>query len=151
MYWFYGKRISVPHDRKTIFCFPSHEKKIFWLRKVLKKVLRTQWKSQPSTDLTRLILLFNGKLVLLFQTYNIILYVHTFLFCWHFSYRTCTFCKACSDWLQLPLAALHINRHRVTSKIRLTMPRVKISRADHNPWLAKMLGVQFCQFEIVDS
>jgi hypothetical protein len=30
------KCISVPHDRKTIFCFPSHEKKIFWLRKVLK-------------------------------------------------------------------------------------------------------------------
>ena len=30
------------------------------------------------------------------------------------------------DWLQLPLAALHINRHRVTSKIRLTMPRVKM-------------------------
>jgi hypothetical protein len=29
-----------------------------------------------SEDLTRLILLFNGKLVLLFQTYNIILYVH---------------------------------------------------------------------------
>jgi hypothetical protein len=40
--------------------------------------------------------------------------------------------------LQLPLAALHINRHRVTSKIRLTMPRVKMSRADRNPWLAKM-------------
>jgi hypothetical protein len=34
---------------------------------------------------------------------------------------------------ELPLAALHINRHRVTSKIRLTMPRVKISRADRNP------------------
>jgi hypothetical protein len=48
------------------------------------------------------------------------------------------FCKAHSDWLQLPLAALHINRHRVTSKIRLTMPKVKMSRADHNPWLAKM-------------
>jgi hypothetical protein len=73
-------------------------------------------------------------------TYNIILYVHTFLF-WHFSYRTCAFCKARSDWLQLPLAALHINRHRVTSKIRLTMPRVKMNRADHNPWLAKMGGV----------
>ena len=29
-------------------------------------------------------------------------------------------------------------RHRVTSKIRLTMPRVKMSRADRNPWLAKM-------------
>ena len=43
-----------------------------------------------------------------------------------------------TDWLQLPLAAFHINRHRVTSKIRLTMPRVKMSRADHNPWLAKM-------------
>ena len=42
-----------------------------------------------------------------------------FLFCWHFSYRTCAFCKARSDWLQLPLAALHINRHCVTSKIRL--------------------------------
>jgi hypothetical protein len=26
----------------------------------------------------------------------------------------------------------------VTSKIRLTMPRVKMSRADRNPWLAKM-------------
>jgi hypothetical protein len=76
--------------------------------------------------------------VLLFQTYNIILYVHAFLFCWHFSYRTCAFCKARSDWLQLPIAALHINRHRVTSKIRLTMPRVKMSRADRNPWLAKM-------------
>ena len=62
-----------------------------------------------------------------------------FLFCWHFSYRTCAFCKARSDWLQLPLAALHINRHRVTSKIRLTMPRVKMTRrADRNPWLAKM-------------
>jgi hypothetical protein len=59
------------------------------------------------------------------------------LFCWHFSYKACDFCKACSDWLQLPLAALHINRHRVTSKIRLTMPRVKMSRADRNPWLAK--------------
>jgi hypothetical protein len=59
-------------------------------------------------------------------------------YCWHFSYRTCAFCKACSDWLQLPLAALHINRHRVTLKIRLTMPRVKMSRADRNPWLAKM-------------
>jgi hypothetical protein len=35
--------------------------------------------------------------------------------------------------LQLPLAALHINR--VTSKIRLTMPRVKMSRADRNPSL----------------
>ena len=46
-----------------------------------------------------------------------------FLFCWHFSYRTCAFCKARSDWLQLPLAALHINRQRVTLKIRLTMPR----------------------------
>ena len=34
-----------------------------------------------SEDLTRLILLFSGKLVLLFQTYNIILYVHAFLFC----------------------------------------------------------------------
>jgi hypothetical protein len=76
--------------------------------------------------------------VLLFQTYNIILYVHAFLFCWHFSYRACAFCKACSDWLQLPLAALHINRHRVTLKIRLMMPRVKMSRADRNPWLAKM-------------
>ena len=76
--------------------------------------------------------------MLLFQTYNIILYVHAFLFCWHFSYRTCAFCKARSDWLQLPLAALHINRHRVTSKIRLTMPRVKMSRADRNPWLAKV-------------
>ena len=76
--------------------------------------------------------------MLLFQTYNIILYVHTFLFCWHFSYRTCAFSKACSDWFQLPLAALHINRHRVTSKICLTMPRVKMSRADRNPWLAKM-------------
>ena len=76
--------------------------------------------------------------MLLFHTYNIILYVHAFLFCWHFSYRTCAFCKARSDWLQLPLAALHINRHRVTSKIRLTMPRVKMSRADRNPWLTKM-------------
>jgi hypothetical protein len=76
--------------------------------------------------------------VLLFQTYNIILYVHSFLFCCHFSYRTCAFCKAHSDWLQLPLAALHLNRHRMTSKIRLTMPRVKMSRADRNPWLAKM-------------
>jgi hypothetical protein len=26
---FMEKCISVPHDRKTIFCFPSHEKKIF--------------------------------------------------------------------------------------------------------------------------
>ena len=40
------KCISVPHDRKIIFCFPSHEKKIFWLRKVLKKNLRAQSKSQ---------------------------------------------------------------------------------------------------------
>jgi len=47
-------------------------------------------------------------------------------------------CKARSDWLQLSLAALHIIRHRVTSKIRLTMPRVKMSRVDRNPWLAKM-------------
>jgi hypothetical protein len=77
--------------------------------------------------------------VLLFQTYNIILYVHAFLFCWQFSYRTCAFCKVRSDWLQLSLAALHINRHRVTSKIRLTMPMVKMSRADRNPWLAKMV------------
>ena len=61
-----------------------------------------------------------------------------FSFCWHFFYRTCAFCKARSDWLKLPLAALHINHHRVTSKIRLTMPRVKMSRADRNPWLAKM-------------
>jgi hypothetical protein len=44
-----------------------------------------------------------------------------------------------SDWLQLSLAALHINRHHVTSKIRLPMPRVKMSRADRNPWLAKMV------------
>jgi hypothetical protein len=67
-------------------------------------------------------------------------YMYTlFLFCWHFSYRTCAFCKARSDWLQLPLAALHINHHRVTSKIRLTMQRVKTSRADRNPWLAKMI------------
>jgi hypothetical protein len=29
---------------------------------------------------------------------------HPFLFCWHVSYRTCAFCKASSDWLQLPLA-----------------------------------------------
>jgi hypothetical protein len=42
------KCISVPHVRKTIFCFPSHEKKVF---------LRVQWKSTPkhncksSTDL----------------------------------------------------------------------------------------------------
>ena len=28
--------------------------------------------------------------------------------------------------------------HRATSKIRLTMPRVKMSRANRNPWLAKM-------------
>ena len=48
-------------------------------------------------------------------------------------------CKVRSDWLQLPPAALHINRHRVPSKIRLTMPRVKMSRADRNPWLAKMM------------
>ena len=27
-------------------------------------------------------------------------------------------------------------------EIRLTMPRVKMSRADHNPWLAKMLSEQ---------
>ena len=54
-------------------------------------------------------------------------------------FLTCAFCKAPSDWLHLPLAALYINRHRVISKIRLTMPRVKISRADRNPWLAKML------------
>jgi hypothetical protein len=54
--------------------------------------------------------------------------------CWHEDGK----CKARSDWLQLPLAALHINRHRVTSKIRLTMPRVKMNRADRNPWLAKM-------------
>jgi hypothetical protein len=46
--------------------------------------------------------------------------------------------KARSNWLQLPLATLHINRHRVTSKIRLTIPRVKMSRADCNHWLAKM-------------
>jgi hypothetical protein len=84
-----------------------------------------------------------SKLVLLFQTYNIILYVHSFLFCWHFSYRTCAFCKARSDWLQLPLAALHINRHCVTLKIRLMMPRVKMSRADRNPWLAKMVKIRF--------
>jgi hypothetical protein len=68
-----------------------------------------------------------------------------FLFCWHFSYRTCAFCKGHSDWLQLPLAALHINRHRVTSKIRLAMPKVKMSRADRNPWLAKMPGTDFSQ------
>ena len=47
-------------------------------------------------------------------------------------------CKARSDWLPLPLAALHINCHRVISKIRLTMTRVKMSRADRNPLLAKM-------------
>jgi hypothetical protein len=29
-----------------VFCFPSHEKKIFWLRKVLKFFLRAQWKSE---------------------------------------------------------------------------------------------------------
>ena len=58
--------------------------------------------------------------------------------CWHEDGK----CKARSDWLQLPLAALHINRHRVTSKIRLTMPRVKMSRADRNPWLAKMLDLK---------
>jgi hypothetical protein len=45
-----------------------------------------------------------------------------------------------TDWLQLPLAAFHINRHRVTSKIRLTMPRVKMSRADHNPWISLPLN-----------
>ena len=55
--------------------------------------------------------------------------------CWHEDRK----CKVHSDWLQLPLAALHINRHHVTSKIRLTMPRVKMSRADRNPWLAKMV------------
>jgi hypothetical protein len=49
------------------------------------------------------------------------------------------FCKARSDWLQLPLAALHINRHHVTSKIRLTMPMVKMSRADRNPWKSTSL------------
>ena len=27
------------------------------------------------------------------------------------------------------------------TKIRLTMPRVKMSRADRNPWLAKMVGL----------
>ena len=51
------------------------------------------------------------------------------------------FCKARSDWLQLPLAALHINRHCVTSKVRQMMPRVKMRRADRNPWLAKMHDV----------
>ena len=30
---FMEKYISVPHDRKTKFCFSSHEKKIFWLKK----------------------------------------------------------------------------------------------------------------------
>jgi hypothetical protein len=59
--------------------------------------------------------------------------------CWHEDGK----CKARSDWLQLPLAALHINRHRVTSKIRLTMPRVKMSRADRNPWLAKVEELYF--------
>jgi len=49
-----------------------------------------------------------------------------------------------SDWLLLPLAALHINRHRVTSKISPTMPRVKMSRADRNPWLAKMILDLLC-------
>ena len=72
-----------------------------------------------------------------------------FLFCWTFFLQnihcTCAFCKARSDWLQLPLAALHINRHRVTSRIRLTMPRVKMSRADRNPWLAKMW---LCQYSV---
>ena len=58
-------------------------------------------------------------------------------------------CKACSDWLLLPLAALHINCHRVTSKIHLTMPRVKMSRADRNPWLEKMLN--FMQYTHVKS
>ena len=48
-------------------------------------------------------------------------------------------CKAHSDWLLLPLAALHINCHCVTSKIRLTKSRVKMSRADRNPWLEKMI------------
>ena len=50
-------------------------------------------------------------------------------------------CKARSDWLLLPLAALHINCHRVNSKIRLTMPREKMSRVDRNPWLAKMVTI----------
>jgi hypothetical protein len=54
--------------------------------------------------------------------------------CWHEDGK----CKARSDWLQLPLAALHVNRHRVTSKIRLAMPRVKMSRVDRNPCLVKM-------------
>jgi hypothetical protein len=61
-------------------------------------------------------LLFNSKLVLLFQTYNIILYVHAFLFCWHFSYRT--FCKTRSDWLQLQLAENNIITRGVTVKIQ---------------------------------
>jgi len=34
----------------------------------------------------------------------------------------------------------------VTSKIRLTMPRVKMSRADRNPWLAKMMDDMFSSF-----
>ena len=42
----------------------------------------------------RLILLFNGKLVLLFQTYNIILYVHAFLFCWHFFLQNMCFLQS---------------------------------------------------------
>ena len=49
-----------------------------------------------------------------------------------------TYGKARSGWLLLPLAALHINYYSVTSKIRLTMPMVKMSRVDRKPWLAKM-------------
>jgi hypothetical protein len=40
----------------------------------------------------------------------------------HFSYRTCAFCKARSRWQCAGI-----------TKIRLMLPRVKMSRADHNP------------------
>jgi mannosyltransferase OCH1-like enzyme len=86
------------------------------------------------------------------------MYTH-FYFVDIFPTATCAFCKARSDWLQLPLAALHINRHRVTSKIRLTMPMMKMSRADRNPWLVKMIEqiqtsiihIAPCSQEIIDN
>jgi hypothetical protein len=80
---------------------------LVWMPWKLSQDYKYGWFS--SEDLTRLILLFNGKLVLLFQTYNIILYVR---------------------WQCVGI-----------TKIRLMMPRVKMSRADCNPWLAKMSRV----------
>ena len=47
---FMEKCISVPHDRKTIFCFPSQEKKIFLLEGSENKFTSTMKIPPPTPD-----------------------------------------------------------------------------------------------------